>query len=102
VRVEAGFRAGRELILSKAEVTIGRAESCDVGLFGDPSVERLHARIVRGDAGYYLADAGTQGGTFLNDVRVGPPTPIRSGDLIRVGNSVLRFGERVGSPAPRA
>ena len=35
VRVEAGFRAGREMILSKPEVTIGRAESCDIGLFGD-------------------------------------------------------------------
>jgi hypothetical protein len=95
VRVEAGFRAGRELILSKPEVTIGRAEACDIGLFGDPTIERLHARIVRRDAGYYLDDAGTPGGTFLNDVRIARPTPIRSGDVIRVGNSVLRFGERV-------
>src|SRR5207237_7544683 len=29
VRVQVGFRAGRELILSKPEVTIGRAEPCD-------------------------------------------------------------------------
>ena len=33
--------------------------------------------------------------TFLNEVRIARPTPIRSGDTIRVGNSVLRFGERV-------
>src|SRR5436853_454642 len=41
VRVEAGFRAGRELILSKPEVTIGRAESCDVGLLGAAGTEGL-------------------------------------------------------------
>jgi hypothetical protein len=47
VRVEVGFRAGRELILAKDEVTIGRAETCDIGLFGDAGIERLHARILR-------------------------------------------------------
>jgi hypothetical protein len=94
LRVEAGFRPGREMILSKAETTIGRAESCDLGLFGDHSVERTHARILHEGSRYVLADAGTPGGTFLNDGPVTEPTPLRSGDAIRVGKSVLRFGER--------
>ena len=45
LKVESGFRAGREVMLSKDETTIGRAESCDIGLFGDNTIERLHARI---------------------------------------------------------
>jgi hypothetical protein len=94
LRVEAGFRPGREMILSKAETTIGRAESCDLGLFGDHNVERTHARILHQGARYVLADAGTSGGTFLNDEPVTQPTPLRSGDAIRVGKSILRFGER--------
>jgi hypothetical protein len=94
LRVEAGFRPGRQLLLSKDETTIGRAESCDVGLFGDGAVEKLHARILRRDNRYVLADAGTPGGTFLNDEPVGKPAPLRSGDVIRVGKCVLRFGER--------
>ncbi|HXG09968.1 MAG TPA: FHA domain-containing protein [Gemmataceae bacterium] len=94
VRVEAGFRPGRELILSKAETTIGRAEGCDIGLFGDPTIERLHARILKRGDRYLLADGDTPGGTFLNDVPVAGPTVLRSGDLIRVGGSLLRFGER--------
>jgi hypothetical protein len=93
VRVEAGFRPGRELILSKPEVTIGRAESCDIGLFGDPAVERLHARILQRGAGYVLADAGTPAGTFVNGRRVVEPAPLRSGDEIRLGRNVLRFRE---------
>jgi hypothetical protein len=93
VRVEAGFRPGRELILSKPEVTIGRAESCDIGLFGDAAVERLHARILQRGTDYYLADNGTPSGTFVNDRRVVEPVPLRSGDEIRLGRNVLRFRE---------
>jgi hypothetical protein len=94
VKVEAGFRKGRELMLSKPETTIGRAESCDIGLFGDAAVDRLHARILLQGGRYLLADAGSAGGTFVNDRRVVEPTPLRSGDAIRLGNCVLRFGDR--------
>jgi hypothetical protein len=94
VRVEAGFRAGREMMLSKAETTVGRAESCDIGLFGDSAIERLHARIVQRNNRYFLDDADTPGGTYLNGQRISGPTPLRSGDRIGIGRAVLRFGER--------
>jgi hypothetical protein len=94
LKVAKGFRAGRELLLAKDETTIGRAESCDLGLFGDNTIERLHARIVLKNNRYLLADADTPGGTFLNDERVTEPRPLKSGDVIRVGNSVIEFGER--------
>jgi hypothetical protein len=94
LRVEAGFRAGRELIISRDAVTIGRAESCDVGLFGDNGIEKVHARIVRQDGRYLLTDADTPGGTYLNDERITEPVELRSGDTIRVGRSVIRFQER--------
>jgi hypothetical protein len=91
IKVEAGFRAGRELILSRVETTIGRAEACDIGLFGDAEVERLHARIHLWENGYHLTDANTPGGTYLNGERIATPTALRAGDVIQVGQSVLRF-----------
>jgi hypothetical protein len=95
LRVEEGFRAGRELMLSKDETTIGRAESCDLGLFGDNAIAKLHARIVLKDNRYLLAGASEDGETYINDEQVGDrPVPLRSGDRIRVGKSVLLFGER--------
>ncbi len=100
VKIEKGFRAGREMMLARADTTIGRAESCDIGLFGDPAVERIHARIVRQGSRFMLADAGSAAGTFLNDERITQAVPLRSGDLIRVGSSVLRFGERLSRGAP--
>ena len=94
LKVEAGFRPGRELIVSKGEIVIGRAEACDIGLFGDNNVERTHARILRKGDRYLLVDADTPAGTYLNGRRIDGPTPLRSGDEIRVGRNTLRFGER--------
>jgi len=94
IKIEAGFRPGREMVLDKMETTIGRAESCDLGLFGDNSIDRVHARIERQGACYFLADAGSEGGTFLNNRRVTQSTRLHAGDLIRLGGSVLMFGER--------
>jgi hypothetical protein len=95
LKVEAGFRAGRELLLTKDETTIGRAESCDLGLFGDMAVEKTHARILLKNGRYLVADSETPGGTWVNDQRVGgKPVPLKNGDTIKLGKCVLKFGER--------
>jgi hypothetical protein len=92
--VEAGFRKGRELPLARPELTLGRDEACDIGLFGDPAIDKLHARLLRQGDRYLIADAGSAGGTFVNDVRVVEPVALRSGDVIRLGGARLRFRER--------
>jgi hypothetical protein len=94
VKVESGFRAGREMILTKDETSIGRAEACDIGLFGDNGIERQHARIVQKNNRYMLVDDGTPGGTYINDQRIEQPTALRGGDRIRIGRAVLRFDEK--------
>ncbi len=94
VRVEEGYRAGREMILAKEKTSVGRAEGTDIALFGDAGVEKLHAHIVVADGRFVLEDNGTPGGTFVNEQRVHGRTPLQSGDLIRMGKSVLRFYER--------
>jgi hypothetical protein len=99
LRVEAGFRPGRELILSRPETTIGRAEECDLGLFGDARIGRVHARILRQGGAFVLVDGGSGSGTFVNDEPVAGPVRLSSGDRIRVGASLLSFGERASRPA---
>ncbi len=99
LRVESGFRPGRQLLLTRPETTIGRAESCDVGLFGDAGVEKLHATITRQGGGWLLTDAGAPTGTLLNGQRIAGPSPLRSGDRIQVGGSVLSFGGRTPEAA---
>lgn len=94
IKVESGFRPGREKILSKEKTSIGRAEACDIGLFGDNAIEKFHANIILSGNRYFLEDANTPTGTFLNDQRINGRAPLQTGDLIRVGKSVLCFRER--------
>lgn len=94
ILVEAGFKAGRNIILSKPETTVGRAEGNDIGLFGDQGVDKHHAKIEKKGDRYVLVDNNTPGGTFLNGTKIDGPTPLRSGDAIGLGRSVLRFTER--------
>lgn len=95
ITVVAGFRAGRELLLSRHEMILGRAEGCDIPLFGDGEAEKRHACIRLQGNNYYIEDLETPGGTYVNGQRVTRQTPLRSGDLIEIGRSALRFGERI-------
>jgi Inner membrane component of T3SS, cytoplasmic domain len=94
IKVEAGFRPGRQMILSKAKTSIGRGEGSDIALFGDSGVEKAHANIVLDNGRYYLEDLQTPGGSFVNDQKVAGRAALKAGDMIRVGKSVLRFDER--------
>jgi len=97
LKVEAGFRKGRELILDGGETTLGRSEDCDIGLYGDPQVDRLHAKILRRGADFLVEDAGSKSGTYVNDERIAGPHRLQAGDVIRMGKCLLRFGERTRS-----
>jgi hypothetical protein len=94
IKVEKGRRAGREIMVTKSEIVLGRAESCDIGLFGDNGIEKTHARIKQQRDGYFIADMGSPSGTYVNGRRADQPTMLHAGDLIQLGNTVLRFGER--------
>jgi hypothetical protein len=93
LRVEAGYRPGSAFILYRPEITLGRG-ACDLRFPGDLDVAPLHARIVRRKGAYLLSDAGTPGGTFVNEQRITGPVALNSGDLIRVGRNTLLFIEK--------
>jgi pSer/pThr/pTyr-binding forkhead associated (FHA) protein len=78
--------AGRTLPVQAG--TIGR-DGCDINL-ADPEVSRRHAVIRADDAGAPAAieDLGSRNGTWVNDRRVDAPTPLRAGDVVKIGNTV--------------
>jgi len=81
------LRGPREL---QASVTsIGRADDCEIVL-NDGSISRRHAEIVRGESGYEIRDLRSTNGTYVNDKLVANAR-LRAGDLIRVGNHLLKF-----------
>jgi hypothetical protein len=94
IRVEAGFRPGRDLVITRERTLIGRAEGSDIALFGDGGVEKQHALIILERGGYYLEPLPNTPGTYINDQPILVRTPLHAGDLIRVGKSLLRFNQR--------
>lgn len=73
---------------------IGRAADAQVHLSFDPHVSLENAEILRTKEGYRLLDLrSATNGTFLNWRRLptGGEVPLRSGDVIGVGRSLLVF-----------
>jgi hypothetical protein len=96
LRVTAGNAMGEEIALAD-ELMIGRAASGDGSLGGDEELSREHARITRAGAGLTIEDLGSTNGTFVNGTKVTAPTPIRIGDTISLGASILQV---VGTVPP--
>ena len=96
--VEEGPEIGAEFEVSDL-TRIGRLAHLEVPLSGDRGVSREHAliRYVRGR--YFVRDLGSRGGTLVNRTRV-KQAFLRSGDRIRVGDSVLLFLEGAAAPSP--
>ncbi|HEV2404716.1 MAG TPA: FHA domain-containing protein [Ktedonobacterales bacterium] len=91
---------GRRWEIAQALATIGRDAEREICL-PDASVSRLHAQIVRQQAGYYLADLQSSNGAYVNGEPLTEPRLLRAGDVIRIGEVVLRC-EAAGDGAPVA
>jgi hypothetical protein len=82
--------------LNKDIVTIGRDITNDY-VINDPEVSRHHMRFTRGADGYALEDLGSTNGTFVNGQRLSGARPLRSGDMIGLGETVTLTYEVVSA-----
>ena len=72
------------------EHLIGADPSCNLRVEGD-SVSRKHARLTFDGSQFVIEDLGSTNGTFLDGVRLAGPTPIRFGQQLRIGQSLLEL-----------
>jgi hypothetical protein len=74
------------------EVTFGRDPTQATWVLDDPSVDALHARLVREGETYRLADQGSIAGTWINYTPVSKEGALlEHGDIIHIGRSGFRF-----------
>jgi hypothetical protein len=100
-----GYRTGRQLILSRSETVLGRAEYCPLPFIGPTNQElELHhlAIVQRSDNRFVLRDNGSQLGTLLNGRRIDSEELLHDGDVIRLGTNYVRFNEKQGQAEPTA
>jgi hypothetical protein len=73
------------------ELTIGRAPGCAVALPSDTFVSQVHARVFRRGDDYWVEDLGSTNGTSVNGRKLVGAVPLRRGDRVQVGRSVLEL-----------
>jgi len=87
--VEPADQRGRTYDVAD-ELTIGRAAGCQIPL-DDSYASQLHARLFRRNGDLLVEDLGSTNGTFLNRKKVSSAVPIRKGDRLQVGKTVLEL-----------
>jgi hypothetical protein len=89
--IEQGPEAGRFFLLRETATVIGRETGATIVLANDNTISRRHVVVRRTDQGAEAEDAGSSHGTQLNGAALLGVRPLRSGDKIQVGQTVLRF-----------
>ena len=69
---------------------LGRAESCHIRL-EDTYASQHHARLSSRDGSWFIEDLGSTNGTYVNDHRVQAPLAVHTGDVVRIGKTVLEL-----------
>ncbi len=89
---------GREYVVSRGSLLIGREAGCDV-VVSSKNVSRRHAEIVATPRGYLIIDSSTNG-TFVNGKRIEGQHVLARADVIRCGDYEFRFYADVVEAAP--
>lgn len=89
VIVIKGADEGRQFDLSEPVYTVGRDSTNQMRLH-DTEVSRRHAEFRKAGGIYRLIDVGSANGTYVNNQQV-RDVELRSGDHIRIGQSILVF-----------
>lgn len=89
--IRSGKYEGREIILDKALIRIGRNDSLDVFLGADPQVAAHHANVRR-EASRFLIE-GVDAVVSVNGNST-KSCPLADGDMIQIGNTRMVFRNR--------
>lgn len=90
LRLELGRNEGKEWVLDKPVMALGRDERADIPLFGDPNIGPKHAVIQKQGANYVVIDQGSPIGIGVNGQRV-QHAVLQPNDVVQLGSLNLRF-----------
>ena len=78
------------LHLGPSRTVLGRDSTCHVTL-NDSGVSRMHAAIEWSKGAYHITDLNSSNGTWINDRKLESETRLAGGELVRLGNTILKF-----------
>ncbi len=86
----SGGLTGQRLQVSGQPLSIGKGPS-SLQINDDPTVSTRHAQVALTPRGFFVTDLGSTNGTFVNNQKVTQPTLLSDGDLLRCGNTQMKF-----------
>jgi hypothetical protein len=93
VVASSALEPGHAYELDATQLTVGRGANNDLPLDGDEFASARHARIEPRRDGVYVEDVGSTNGTFVNGIRLARERRLAPGDVVRVGETDLRYEE---------
>jgi hypothetical protein len=89
----------RLVMLDADHLVLGRMPGNDFEIPWDPRVSGVHAHLERRAARWIIEDDGlSRNGTFVNGDRLHGQRPLRDGDVISVGDTVMGFRHPENEP----
>jgi diguanylate cyclase (GGDEF)-like protein len=85
-----GDLPGQVFRLRPGRQIVGRRPESDIRL-RERAVSGIHAEIIRVGDEVTIHDLASTNGTLVNGSRIKQPTPLTPGNLLRIGNCVLRY-----------
>jgi pSer/pThr/pTyr-binding forkhead associated (FHA) protein len=82
---------GDVISLDSSALTVGRGGDNDLAIDADEYASARHARFEPRRDGVYVEDVGSTNGTFVNGIRLTGDRRLAPGDLVRIGETDLRF-----------
>lgn len=82
---------GTDFELNSSQLTIGRGRQNDIAIGTDEYASARHARFEPRQDGVWVQDLGSTNGTYLNGARLERPRRLTHGDVVRVGETDLRY-----------
>src|SRR5205809_4830897 len=94
----AGARSGTQFLMEEGrENRIGRGLDCDV-ILADPLASRVHAIVLYEDSAWWVRDAGSRNGTFVNNQKIDEARLI-AGCVLKIGSTEFEFHESATRPS---
>ena len=87
----ADLDEGQDFQLDSVQITIGRGRQNDIAISTDEYASARHARFEPRQDGVWVQDLGSTNGTFLNGARLEHPHRLTQGDIVRIGETDLRY-----------
>jgi pSer/pThr/pTyr-binding forkhead associated (FHA) protein len=84
---------GEDYEVDSAQLTIGRGGQNDIAIGSDEFASARHARFEPRHDGVWVQDLGSTNGTYLNGARLERPRRLSEGDIVRIGETDLRYEE---------